>query len=240
MSCSAALDTSCNASLAVKRGTEILVRETLTCSGRDSDRLLVPWLLSSLAAEGLALADIDAWTVGIGPGSYSGIRAGISLVRGIARGTNAHCRGVPSSRALARQVRSEFAEGARLAVLHDGRRKQLIVSLYQVQRKVLRSTGPPKLMSQEEVCERASQWQAVITPHERELSDILETLRNRTRIFTTEHVDAAELLPAGGAGPSEPTAADAGLTPIYVRPAVFTNPGNLRTPQPADKSKPLS
>ena len=236
MSCSAALDTSCNASLAVKRGQEILLRETLACGGRNSDRELVPWLLSSLTAAGFELADIDKWTVGIGPGSYSGIRAGIALVRGIARGTNAHCRGIPSSRALARQVRPEFDEGARLAVLHDGRRNQLIVSLYQVQRKGLRSAGPPKLMNPEDACERASQWHGVVTPHGQELSAVLETLRERTRIFAIEHVDAAELLLAGGGWPSEPSATEAGLAPIYVRPAVFTAPKKLRTPYPAGNS----
>lgn len=230
MSCSAALDTSCNASFAVKRGQEILVRETLSCGGRDSDRELVPWLLSSLKAAGLELADIGKWTVGVGPGSYSGIRAGIALVRGIARGTNAHCRGVPSSLALARQVRAEFAEGARLAVLHDGRRRQLIASLYEVRHKDLRSAGPPKLMSQDDACGCASNWDGAVTPHGQELSDVLETLSERTRIFETDHVDAVELLFAGGDWPSEPAAADAGLAPIYVRPPVFTPPKKLRTP----------
>lgn len=230
MNCSAALDTSCNASLAVKRGPDVIVNERLAARGRHSDRELMPWLMQCLESVNVTLADIEKWTVGTGPGSYSGVRAGIALVRGISRGADAHCRGISSSRALARQCRSQFADGAHIAVLHDARRQQVIASVYKVDGRCVRVKAPPQILARETVAEKAQSWGGVITPHAEELSAVLEALTGQTRIIATEYVDAKELLLTRGAWPSEPAATDASLEPVYARPAVFVPPKAIRAP----------
>ena len=79
---SAALDTSCGAAFAVKCDGRLRVNANLALTGRDSDRELVPWIARCLEAESIEFAAVNRWSVGIGPGSFSGIRAGIALVKG--------------------------------------------------------------------------------------------------------------------------------------------------------------
>jgi tRNA A37 threonylcarbamoyladenosine modification protein TsaB len=82
---SAALDTSSpTASIVIADSATNTIRTTFEsrCTGRDSSKLL-PDILQHLDATGIALADITYWTVGMGPGSFTGIRIGAATVKGI-------------------------------------------------------------------------------------------------------------------------------------------------------------
>jgi tRNA threonylcarbamoyladenosine biosynthesis protein TsaB len=62
-------------------------------------RELLPHLLELLADAGLALADCRAVAVGIGPGSFTGLRVGLSVAKGIAFSLAVPIVGIPSLRA---------------------------------------------------------------------------------------------------------------------------------------------
>ena len=132
---SAALDTSSStASFAVarlspetRRGAahEIRVIRHDIPIGRESAGLL-NLLMQALREAGIELAAITHWTVGMGPGSFTGIRVGAALVKGICDGSAAVCRGLPSSLAMAADGRQEGDEN--ICVLTDGRRDERRIS----------------------------------------------------------------------------------------------------------------
>lgn len=62
---------------------------------------LLPTLEKLLSAAGSSAAAISAIAVGIGPGSYTGLRVGIATALGLARGSGAKVIGIPSLEALA-------------------------------------------------------------------------------------------------------------------------------------------
>ena len=78
-----------------------------------------------LGRAGLGFAELDAVAVGIGPGSFTGLRVGIATARAIANAHGLELRPVSSLAALARGIDAD----ARLPLI-DARRGELFAALY--------------------------------------------------------------------------------------------------------------
>ena len=83
---------------------------------RQANVELVTTAQEALADAGLAMGDLDAVLVGRGPGSFTGIRIGISTVKGFCAALQRPALGVTSFAALAYN-----AEGKALAAIPAGR-----------------------------------------------------------------------------------------------------------------------
>lgn len=75
-----------------------------------------------LAARGLGTHSLGGLAVGLGPGSYTGLRASIALVRGLAFAAQRPVAGVVSFAAVARAVLRRRPEARGVIVLLDARR----------------------------------------------------------------------------------------------------------------------
>ena len=74
----------------------------------------------------LSMEGVERIVVGIGPGSFAGIRSAIAFARGYALGRPCEVLGLPSPCAIAAQLGGE----GRLAVVGDARRGKLWVALF--------------------------------------------------------------------------------------------------------------
>jgi tRNA threonylcarbamoyl adenosine modification protein YeaZ len=225
----AALDTSHGASLAIQQDGLPVMQSTMPVRGREADRDLVPWLEAGLTSACLGLGDIRRWTVGTGPGSFSGIRTGMAMVKGICGVTGAAYRGIPSSVALALQATAGCAGSTVVGVLHDGRCGQIILSRFRwtgCTLEVLQEAAaesPAELAGVRLGCDRYVTAQA-----ERVLPMLPEPLRGRIACVPTP--EARWLLGAPGwEWPEDALAMEISMEPVYVRPAVFV------APQPAHR-----
>ncbi len=218
---SAALDTSAGtASFVVvdcKSGVRIVSDHSLAV-GKDSAGLLVA-MLHLLGQRKVRLGDIVEWTVGVGPGSFTGVRVGISMIRGICAGTGAKCRGVASSLMMAYQGHTDTNDD--IAVLHDGRRNELILTKFAIEEDNLVALGDPILVSTDGLSKSlASRF--VLLNDNRALPQ-LDYFRESLVILS--HIDAGILLGRDKVvWPEDTDAVACSLDPIYVRPAVFTTP----------------
>lgn len=124
-----ALDTATeDLSLAVSRpGGD--AAERIVTAGRRHLELLLPEVEALLREEGLGMRDIDCLAVGIGPGTFSGLRVGIATARGLAQALEVPLYGGDSLEALARGMAAGGEEW--LLPLIDARRGQVFTRLYR-------------------------------------------------------------------------------------------------------------
>lgn len=108
--------------LAVVTADGVLV-EYVWRSRRGHTRQMAPRVMAALGDLGLAVADLAGIAVALGPGSYTGLRVGLALGKGLAFAAGVPLVGVPSLDVVAAPLSPpEVERSAPLwAVLHAGR-----------------------------------------------------------------------------------------------------------------------
>ena len=100
--------------------------------GRDSAKLAL-WITEALANAGVELDAVRFWTVGSGPGSFTGMRLAASLVVGWQFGKpEIRSRNVPTAVAVAAQL-GDLPDGATAGLLFDGRNSEILA--FEVRRQ---------------------------------------------------------------------------------------------------------
>ena len=109
------------ASVAVADGDRILAYSTID-NGLTQSELLLPMAEDMMKSLKLSYSDIDAYATSVGPGSFTGVRIGVSLIKGLAFGRNIPCVEVSTLEALAENLRG--LEGVIIPCM-DARRGQV-------------------------------------------------------------------------------------------------------------------
>jgi tRNA threonylcarbamoyladenosine biosynthesis protein TsaB len=81
-----------------------LAAELRLAGGANPSTALVPAVGFALGQLGLAPGQIDGFAVTVGPGSFTGIRVGLSTVQGMALGTGRPCVGIAALDVLAARI----------------------------------------------------------------------------------------------------------------------------------------
>ncbi len=121
-----ALDTSTDlASFGLYDG-EVVVSEHELQARHAHGELLLPAIDLALKAAGWKPSDVGRWIVGVGPGSFTGTRIGVSLVKGIALATGVDVVAVTSLEAIAYGV---DGKGGRVVALLPAGKNELFVQI---------------------------------------------------------------------------------------------------------------
>jgi tRNA threonylcarbamoyl adenosine modification protein YeaZ len=224
----AAIDTSHGISLAIAEDGQLVASASAPYERRASEATLAPWIRERLREQGLSPSRVVKWTVGTGPGSFTGLRCGAAFVAGICMQSAARCRGLPSSLAVAMQTHDRHPERARILAVSDGRRGQLVVTGYRIEGGAVLADGEAHLLTPGRLSETLGD--AVVGFVESKALRQLVSVLPEAALAGHGHVAAEKLLdPPGWEWPAE---VELGKTPepVYVRPPVFVDPAPSRPP----------
>lgn len=124
-----ALETSAVAASAAVCEDEELIAQSFQRTGLTHSATLMPMVETMLKNAGISLDDIDLIAVAAGPGSFTGLRIGVSAAKGLAWPTNKPCAGVSTLEAMAWQLCG--MDGIVCAAM-DARRQQVYNALFDL------------------------------------------------------------------------------------------------------------
>lgn len=152
-----ALETATSAcSVAVVDGGNVLAEVTLQVPRAHSTRLM-PLIAQMITESGVARADLDGVAVGVGPGSFTGLRIGLATAKGLAWALGKPCVGVSTLRAMA------YGTGAQIGLvvpMLDAKRGEVFTGVYAAG-----SQDP-------------ATWAEVVPPSHLHVTQLAETLRS--------------------------------------------------------------
>lgn len=90
--------------------------------------VIYPALQEALAAHGWALADVDVFSAASGPGSFTGIRVGLTAVKALAE-----VLGKPVVPLTVLEALAFAGEGEKRAVVIDGRREEVFCAVFDAE-----------------------------------------------------------------------------------------------------------
>ena len=216
----AAIDTSTAlGSVALFEGGALVAEDAKRVSNAHGESLL-PMIDALFQRAGWRPADARRWAVGIGPGSFTGVRIGLATAKGIALATGAELVGVTALEAIAHGI--EAGEGDAVASVLDVMKGELFVQVRVGERVLLE----PQCLSPEAASERLAGIGCARMILVGESADRLDVarfsfpiLRRREPPHDTPRATSVGLVALGrSAGDLD------GVEPLYARPPDITKP----------------
>jgi tRNA threonylcarbamoyl adenosine modification protein YeaZ len=163
---------------------------------------------AALEASGVGRNEIDGIVVGLGPGSYTGIRAAIALAQGWQLARKVQLSGISSVEAIAAQAQSDGLRGA-VNVVVDAQRGEFYLATWDLDNATAKETEPLRIVSRSDIDQLAAGGGFLIGP------EVTKWFAGGRII----HPRAAVL--ASLATMRTPFATDGKLEPIYLRETTF-------------------
>jgi len=147
---------------AIRQDGSLLALEEVN-EGRVHAERLLPLIDAALRKWGLTATSLGAIAVSIGPGSFTGLRIGLSIAKGLVLATGVPLVAVPTLEALAsRTARARNAEGLILAAL-DARRDEVYCQLFEAAGERISALWEPRDLAVERLVAELGGKQVLVT-----------------------------------------------------------------------------
>ena len=148
-------------SVALARGETVLAEAAVQTDARGTDAF---GLIEKVLAEAkISRAEIEAIAVGIGPGSYTGIRSAIAVAQGWQLATGVKLLSVSSADAIAAQAQTEQIFG-RVNVVIDAQRGEFYLAGWELSATERTAVSPLKIVTLAEVEARQAAGEICVGP----------------------------------------------------------------------------
>ena len=127
-----------NCSVSISNGNEVIrVKENNAMDYSHSEQLHI-FIKEALEEASLSFSDLDAIAVSKGPGSYTGLRIGVSAAKGLCFALDLPLISVPTLESMARQVTAK--EGEAIIPVLDARRMEVYSAVFGDDHQQIRET----------------------------------------------------------------------------------------------------
>lgn len=144
------LDSTAKVATAAILSNERVLAEYTVDGVRSHSELLLPMIRSLFASTALTPDDIDLFACTVGPGSFTGVRIGVSVIKGIAFGREKPCAAVSTLEALAENT---VGLSGLICPVMDARRNQVYNALFERRDGVLHRLTPDRAIALSELGE---------------------------------------------------------------------------------------
>jgi len=114
-------------SIALSEDKNVIIEEMHLLERRHSS-LLIPKIKEMLEKVNFSIDGVDAFVIGLGPGSFTGLRIGVSAVKGFGIATKKPCVGVASIDAIAMNASEKEAS---VVPIIDAKRRNVYSTIYK-------------------------------------------------------------------------------------------------------------
>ena len=142
------------ASVAVREDGKTFASYTID-NGLTQSELLLPMAEDMLRSLKLGFSDIDCYATSVGPGSFTGVRIGVSLIKGLAFGRDIPCVPVSTLEALAENLRP--LDGIIVPCM-DARRAQVYNAVFECSGGKLRRLTEDRAVSLQQLSEELEKY----------------------------------------------------------------------------------
>ena len=221
----AAIDLSGNAArICVADASGKVLRNGILPMKRRESAHLAEFAAGEVASCGGTLNDVKFWSVGIGPGSFTGMRLAAALIAGLTHGdSSVKTRGVPTAIAISMAAGKKMQENSKSAVLFDGRNHEVLVYCTVRKNNVDEGCSEGTVLNKEQAAEFFAENKFDLIcgqTHEAEAIKAILPESAINELQTVDDFDLENLLKSS-------KEFDNNLRDlIYIRPAVFTKPIN--------------
>ena len=142
------VDTSANVATVAICEDDRLICEQMTNTKKTHSQTLMPMIDNVLAQAEMEISDVDLIAVANGPGSFTGLRIGVSTVKGIAEALNIPVVGVSTLEGMAYNL---AYSSHLICPIMDARREQVYNAVYEWENEELRELKEPRALGLSEL-----------------------------------------------------------------------------------------
>lgn len=125
-----------------------VISEAFVNAGLTHSKTLMGLIDNAIKNAGLTLSDMDVIAVSAGPGSFTGVRIGVSAAKGLAFPCDIPCYGISSLEAIANSV---FEKDCIICPVMDARCGQVYNALFDVSEGIIKRLTPDRAVTLDEL-----------------------------------------------------------------------------------------
>lgn len=179
---------------------------------------LMPSIIWLLESSRIQIEEIDAFAISIGPGSFTGLRIGLSTVKGFAFATNKPVVSVPTLDAFARTVPFSAYQ---ICPLLDARKDEVFAGLYKWEDNNIIKIMPERAIRPEELIKEITEKTVFIGDGITRYGDMIKEMSGDKAIFPPPSIMSPSAATVGEIAFEKIKQGDladpVALTPFYIR-----------------------